>query len=57
MYEQNAPNPLSMFKYPTLRKNLIICCSSLFINYFIWYGSIFGLEAISSRHIYFNSIV
>jgi Na+/melibiose symporter-like transporter len=52
---KTAPSTLALCRYPTLRKNCIICGTIYSINNYVYYGSIFGLEALKGS-IYFNSI-
>ena len=44
-----------MCRYPSLRKNILIAGTLYSINNYVYYGSVYGLEALKGS-IYFNSI-
>ncbi len=55
MFLQKAPSSFSLCRYPSLVKNVFIAGFLIAINNYVYYGSIFGLEALKGN-IYFNSI-
>ena len=54
-FKKEAPSALSLCRYSRLRKNCIICGTIFGIANYVYYGSVFGLEALKGS-IYFNSL-
>jgi hypothetical protein len=52
---EKPPSTFSLCRYPSLRKNVLIAGTLIFVSNYCYYGSIFGLEALKGS-IYFNSI-
>jgi Na+/melibiose symporter-like transporter len=53
--ETKRPSPFELCKYPSLRNNCIMCGVLYSISNYVYYGTVFGLEALKGS-IYFESL-